>query len=250
MASSAPRSPRRSRERPSAPPRVKRESVDRYLSAIHEMSFTVGPDTPDAGHPVSLVRLSERLGVSDASAWEMLRRLDGAGYVRHERRVVLTQAGVEHAGRVLRARRIIGRFLVETLDYSAAEAHDEAEALAGTATPRMVEMMHLRCGRPERDPDGWPIDPEQARREGASLPTVAAAAPGDRLVLRRLDRAPLAAIATEHEPLTRPGVVLAVVDRPPVAAADDPPSTRVAIDGRSTVLPGRLASALHAAPAS
>lgn len=223
----------------SAPARVKRESIDRYLGAVHALAFPPGADVPEAGRPAALVRISERLGVSDAAAWEMLRRLDGAGYVRHDRKITLTQAGLEHAGRVLRARRVVSAFLVSVLDYSAADAHEESEAVASAATPRMVEMMHLRAGRPERDPDGWCVDVAAERIESHGLVALTDLPQDVAAVLRRVDRNAGGPIPASAEGALAPGT-------PVTRLCDDGEDVRVALgSGPPLVLPRRLAAAIH-----
>ena len=100
------------------------------------------------------------LGVSRASAGEMLKRLEADGLVeRGERKeAILTEAGRERAERAVRKHRIIERLLTDFMGYTAAEAHVHADELGDTFSDDMVERIRERLGNPERCPHGWPID--------------------------------------------------------------------------------------------
>ena len=62
------------------------------------------------------------LGVSRASAGEMLKRLEAEGLVERgeQKEAILTPEGAERARRVVRKHRIIERFLTDFMGYTAA----------------------------------------------------------------------------------------------------------------------------------
>jgi DtxR family Mn-dependent transcriptional regulator len=128
------------------------------------------------------------LGVSRASAGEMLKRLEADGLVeRGERKeVILTPAGREAAEHVIRRHRLIERLLTDFMGYTGAEAHVHADALADTFTDDMIERVRERLGNPDRCPHGWPVDPEVEQAENRELVALADVEPGTRATIVRL----------------------------------------------------------------
>jgi Mn-dependent DtxR family transcriptional regulator len=164
-------------------------SVDEYLETIYFLAFPIGEYTPrGAGSPPLASRVAEMLGVSRASAGEMLKRLESEGLIeRGERKeALLTGTGRERAERVVRKHRIIERLLTDFMGYTGAEAHERADQLGDTFTDEMVERIDERLGHPRRCPHGWPVEPDVEQAENAELAPLAALAPGDRATIVRL----------------------------------------------------------------
>src|SRR5919199_3749069 len=164
-------------------------SVDEYLETIYFLAFPIAeyrPHTP--GSPTLASRVAEMLGVSRASAGEMLKRLEAEGLVeRGERKeAILTAAGRERAERVVRKHRIIERLLTDFMGYTGAEAHEHADELGDTFTDEMVERIDERLGRPERCPHGWPVDPGAEQAENRELAPLSDVPPGSRATIVRL----------------------------------------------------------------
>ncbi len=87
-------------------------SVDEYLETIYFLAFPIGEyrlASNDSGAIAS--RVAEMLGVSRASAGEMLKRLESDGLLeRGERKeAILTETGRERAEKVVRKHRLIER---------------------------------------------------------------------------------------------------------------------------------------------
>src|SRR3954466_15696920 len=132
-------------------------SVDEYLETIYFLAFPIGEYRPqDTKLPTLASRVAEMLGVSRASAGEMLKRLEADGLVeRGERKeAILTPAGTERARRVVRKHRIIERLLTDFMGYSAAEAHVYADELGGTFSEEMIDRIDDKLCHPERCPHG------------------------------------------------------------------------------------------------
>jgi DtxR family Mn-dependent transcriptional regulator len=166
-----------------------RHSVDEYLETIYFLAFPIGEYTPrGAGSPPLASRVAEMLGVSRASAGEMLKRLEAEGLiVRGARKeALLTESGRARAERVVRRHRIIERLLTDFMGYTAYEAHERADELGDTFDDEMVERIDDRLGHPERCPHGWPVDPEFEQAENESLAPLATLAPGTRATIVRL----------------------------------------------------------------
>jgi DtxR family Mn-dependent transcriptional regulator len=151
--------------------RAQGHSVDEYLETIYFLAFPIGEYRPSTGSTAIASRVAEMLGVSRASAGEMLKRLEVDGLVERgeQKEAILTEAGIERANRVVRKHRIIERFLTDFMGYTAAESHVQADELGDTFTDEMIERINERLGRPERCPHGWPVEPEAEQAENAVL---------------------------------------------------------------------------------
>jgi DtxR family Mn-dependent transcriptional regulator len=164
-------------------------SVDEYLETIYFLAFPIGEYRPSASGNLALAsRVAEMLGVSRASAGEMLKRLEGDGLVeRGERKeAILTASGRERAERVVRKHRIIERLLTDFMGYTAAEAHVHADELGDTFSDDMVARIDERLGHPDRCPHGWPVDPEVEQAENRDLAPLSDLGPGARATIVRL----------------------------------------------------------------
>ena len=158
-----------------------RHSVDEYLETIYFLATPIGEYRPKAsGSPTLAARVAEMLGVSRASAGEMLKRLEADGLIeRGERReAILTEPGRERAEQVIRKHRIIERLLTDFMGYTAAEAHVHADELGDTFTDEMIDRMYERLGRPDRCPHGWPVSTELEQSENEGLLTLSELEPG------------------------------------------------------------------------
>jgi len=164
-------------------------SVDDYLETIYFLAFPIGEYTPRGADSLPLAsRVAEMLGVSRASAGEMLKRLEAEGLIERGARkeALLTATGRERAERVVRKHRIIERLLTDFMGYTGAEAHERADALGDTFTEEMIERIDERLGRPERCPHGWPVDPAFEQEENRYLVPLASLEPGARATIVRL----------------------------------------------------------------
>ena len=151
-------------------------SVDEYLETIYFLAFPIGEYRPrSSGNPTLASRVAEMLGVSRASAGEMLKRLESEGLVERgeQKEAILTAAGRERAEKVVRKHRIIERLLTDFMGYTAAEAHVHADELGDTFTDDMVARIDEKLGHPDRCPHGWPVDPDFEQEENRELAPLA-----------------------------------------------------------------------------
>jgi DtxR family Mn-dependent transcriptional regulator len=164
-------------------------SVDEYLETIYFLAFPIGEYRPQSsGSPTLASRVAEMLGVSRASAGEMLKRLEGEGLVERgeHKEAILTKTGRLRAETVVRKHRIIERLLTDFMGYTAAEAHVHADELGDTFSDEMVERIEEKLGHPDRCPHGWPVDTEAEQAENKELAPLAALEPGQRATIVRL----------------------------------------------------------------
>ena len=151
-------------------------SVDEYLETIYFLAFPIGEYRPDPNSSAAIAsRVAEMLGVSRASAGEMLKRLEVDGLVERgeQKEAILTPTGIERAQRVVRRHRLIERLLTDFMGYTAAEAHVHADELGDTFSDDMVERINERLGYPDRCPHGWPIETDVEQTENAELVSLA-----------------------------------------------------------------------------
>src|SRR3954468_12692329 len=164
-------------------------SVDEYLETIYFLAFPIGEYRPaETELPTLASRVAEMLGVSRASAGEMLKRLEADGLIERGARkeALLTEAGRAPADGVVRKHRIIERLLTDFMGYTGYESHERADALGDTFTDEMIERIDERLGHPERCPHGWPVDPGTEQAENAELAPLATLTPGTRATIVRL----------------------------------------------------------------
>jgi DtxR family Mn-dependent transcriptional regulator len=164
-------------------------SVDEYLETIYFLAFPIGEYRPQAsGAPTLAARVAEMLGVSRASAGEMLKRLEAEGLVERgeHKEAILTPKGRERAERVVRRHRLVERLLTDFMGYTAAEAHVHADEIGESFSEDMIERIDERLGHPERCPHGWPLDTEAEQAENRELAPLADLAPGTRAEIVRL----------------------------------------------------------------
>ena len=164
-------------------------SVDEYLETIYFLAFPIGEYRPqDTALPTLASRVAEMLGVSRASAGEMLKRLEADGLVERgeHKEALLTKTGRARAERAVRKHRIIERLLTDFMGYTAAEAHVHADELGETFSDDMVERIEEKLGHPDRCPHGWPVDTKVEQAENLELEPLSALAPGSAATIVRL----------------------------------------------------------------
>jgi DtxR family Mn-dependent transcriptional regulator len=164
-------------------------SVEDYIETIYFLAFPVGEYRPATkGASTLAVRVADMLGVSRASAGEMLKRMEADGLIERgeHKEAILTPKGRELAERVVRRHRIIERLLTDFMGYTPAESHVQADLLGDTFTDEMIERIARQLGNPDRCPHGWPVDTEFEQAENRELAPLADLDPGTRAQVVRL----------------------------------------------------------------
>jgi DtxR family Mn-dependent transcriptional regulator len=164
-------------------------SIDEYLETIYFLAFPIGEyRSAGVGSPTLASRVAEMLGVSRASAGEMLKRLEAEGLVERgeHKEAILTESGRVRAELVVRRHRIIECWLTGFLGYTAAEAHVHADDLGDSFSDEMIERMHEKLGRPARCPHGWPVETAFEQEENRGLAALSELAAGESAEIVRL----------------------------------------------------------------
>jgi DtxR family transcriptional regulator, Mn-dependent transcriptional regulator len=221
-------------------------SVDEYLETIYFLAFPIGEYRPlNTGSPTLASRVAEMLGVSRASAGEMLKRLEADGLIERgkHKEALLTAAGRRRAERVVRKHRIIERLLTDFMGYSAAEAHVHADELGDTFSEDMVERIATRLGNPERCPHGWPVDPDFEQAENEELVALAELGEGQKATVVRLAEHDGELLHWFYDQGLEPGTKLQLTAADPAAG-----SFRVRLDGREEMVAEKAAAGLFVRP--
>src|SRR5207237_3154714 len=223
-------------------------SVDEYLETIYFLAFPIGEYRPQStGSPTIASRVAEMLGVSRASAGEMLKRLEGEGLIERgeQREAILTATGRARAETVVRKHRIIERLLTDFMGYTAAEAHVHADELGETFTDDMVERIEAKLGHPDRCPHGWPVDTDVEQRENLELEPLSALEPGAAATIVRLAEHDGDLLHWFYEEGFVPGVQIEVRAAEPAAG-----QFRVKLDGTEKSIGEKAAAGLFVKPAA
>ncbi len=223
-------------------------SIDEYLETIYFLAFPIGEYRPETkGSPTLAVRVADMLGVSRASAGEMLKRLEADGLVERgeQKEAILTPKGRELAERVVRRHRIIERLLTDFMGYTPAESHVQADVLGDTFTDEMIERIAERLGNPERCPHGWPVDTTFEQAENRELEPLADLEPGTRAEVVRLAEHDGGLLHWYYDAGLVPGTTIELRE----AAPDDGRFT-VRLDGGERALGEKAAAGLFVRPAA
>ena len=212
-------------------------AVEDYLKAVWMLQ--------QSEVPVSISRISERLGVTTAAVRAMVKRLAEQGLLRHKpyHGVELTAAGEMEGLRVIRRHRILELFLTEVLSYELDRVHEEAERLEHAVSDHVIERLAHLLGNPQRDPHGSAIPTIEGEVDPVVYPTLADAAPGvaGRVVeVSVQDTEDLRCLGSLD---LYPGARVEVVDRATIEG-----SISLIVNGASRALSRELAEQVHMAP--
>lgn len=155
-------------------------------SEAEEMYLITVARATEAGRtgPIPVAAIAETLGVSVASANEMVRKLAGRDLVTYEpyRGVSLTEFGEQVANRVLRIRRLWATFLAEHLGFDPIEADAQACDLEHVTTADAADRLAEFLG----DPAAGPLGGQIPHRDSGPARSLADVAVGEMAVVRDL----------------------------------------------------------------
>lgn len=131
------------------------ESVQDYLKAIYMLANS--PDTGDGVVTTSL--LAERMGVSAASATNMIKKLADIRLAEHMpyQGVELTEAGKKVSLEIIRHHRLLELYLSEALGFAWDEVDAEADRLEHAISEDFEDRIDRALGSPIVGAHGEPI---------------------------------------------------------------------------------------------
>lgn len=117
--------------------------------------------------------IARAMQLSAPTVHEMIGRLEGDGYVKRnkDKTISFTEAGLDHAAKIVRRHRLIERFLTDVLGIPWHDCHEEAERLGHAISPTLEERMLAAVGDATTCPHGHPFV-EEEREPGAPLSDV------------------------------------------------------------------------------
>jgi DtxR family Mn-dependent transcriptional regulator len=209
------------------------QAIQDYLKSIYKLR--------GAGDGVSTTAIAERMGVSAASATNMVKKLARLRLVEHTpyRGVVLTPGGEKVALEVIRHHRLLELYLSEMLGVSLDKVDEEAERLEHVLSEDLEERIAQTLGDPTHDPHGHPIPSREGRLDEASFPVLADLRGGAAVTIVHVsdqDPAVLRRLAADG---LLPGTNLRVVN------VDEVGGMRVRLDGEERHVPRELAQAVQ-----
>ncbi|CAM4215816.1 metal-dependent transcriptional regulator [Erysipelothrix inopinata] len=128
--------------------------------------------TNEKNRKLSNKELAERLSVSPASASEMIKKLIESKHVEKDPKLglKLTDIGTSEAKSLVRKHRLWEVFLVNHLDYSWTEVHDDAEVLEHVTSDLLADRLSQFLGNPEYCPHGSKIYGNYTGGKDLSIP--------------------------------------------------------------------------------
>ncbi|WP_338368682.1 metal-dependent transcriptional regulator [Enterococcus faecium] len=120
-----------------------------------KINLELGGDTTKVNNK----QIVSSLDVSAASVSEMISKLVKEELVEHSpyQGVQLTASGLQKASSLIRKHRLWEVFLVEHLDYSWNEVHDDAEVLEHVTSEHLADHLENYLNHPEHCPHGGSI---------------------------------------------------------------------------------------------
>jgi DtxR family transcriptional regulator, Mn-dependent transcriptional regulator len=146
----------------STAPATPSESTEMYLKTLAELGAGL--------EPIPIARVAERLGVTQVSANEMMKRLAERDLLAHlpYKGVTLTAAGRRLAHDVIRRQRLWECFLVDQLGIAWERAYELACSLEHATAPEVADALAEYLGQPTLCPHGYPIPDRNGRLASVS----------------------------------------------------------------------------------
>lgn len=147
-----------------------------YAEAIWEIE--------ELGIPVIQARIADWLGVSRASANEMVHRMKDDGLVEIDEEIKLTEEGRHLAAVIVRRHRLAERFLTDILKLPWDKVHAEAEVWETTISDQVEQAMWDALEDPQTCPHGNPIP--GAGYQPPKMKPISSMEPGEVRALERI----------------------------------------------------------------
>lgn len=184
------------------------ESTEMYLKAMSELG----------DRDVAIARLAERLGVTNVSANEMMRRLGDQGLVTHApyKGVTLTKKGREVASNVIRRQRLWERFLYDHLKIEWALVYELACSLEHATAPEVTEALAEFLHHPKTCPRGNPIPDADGRFTPLGGRSLSEVSVGDSTVVLAVNATATDVLKYLQEKKIMPGQKIKILEAAPL----------------------------------
>lgn len=146
--------------------------VGEYLEAVYKLG--------EGASPVAVPALAERLGITSASANEMVRKLAERGLLVYEpyKGVTLTEEGRRQALSVIRRHRLWERFLADFLGMAWDQVHEEACRLEHATSAHLEQRLAEFLDAPDTCPHGHAMPSAEGTLEPGEMLAITDLEPG------------------------------------------------------------------------
>lgn len=181
------------------------KAIEDYLKVIYKLE--------QSGETVTTGAIAERLGVAQASATNMVKKLARLRLVQHTpyRQIQLTPGGKKVALEVVRHHRLLELYLSQVLGVSLDRVDAEAERLEHVLSEDVEERIAQSLGEPTRDPHGDPIPARDGTVEQLRHAVLADLEPGQKGTIVRVSDSDPAILRDLADSGMLPGTELEVV---------------------------------------
>ncbi len=127
-------------------------AIENFVKAIYKNDKNTSNDTKPGN-------IAKKLGVSNAAATDMAKKLAAKGILHYEKyqELRLTDKGTKMALNVVRKHRLWESLLFKMFDMSLHEIHRESELLEHQTSDFLADKISEYLGNPKFDPHGDPI---------------------------------------------------------------------------------------------
>jgi DtxR family transcriptional regulator, Mn-dependent transcriptional regulator len=159
-------------------------TIENYVKAIYQLTYA----EKDKDRAAATGALAAALHVSPSSVTSMLKTLHDSGLAEHRpyEGARLTEKGKLLALRVLRRHRLIELFLVQTLNLSWDEVHEEAEHMEHAVSDLLIDRIDQFLNFPELDPHGDPIPRSDGSMTTTQQTPLSECCSGSPMILQRV----------------------------------------------------------------
>lgn len=156
------------------------KSLEDYLKNIYSIRNSDGKVTTSI--------LAERLKISPAAVSDMISKLSKSGYIKNipYKGFELTKKGSAIAINLVRKHRIWEVFLVEQLNYTWENVHNEAENLEHASSDELISKLEKFLEYPKFDPHGHPIPDTEGRIQEVNTIPASNLNTGDTAVIKQV----------------------------------------------------------------
>ena len=133
-------------------------STDNFLKAVYKIQV-------EEMENATSTRLANHLDISNAAITDMAKNLAKKNLVHYKKykAVELTSEGKIRALKIIRKHRLWELFLMQVLNYSWYEVHQDAEMLEHQTSDLLLDRLYQFLGQPAFDPHGEPIPDGQGK---------------------------------------------------------------------------------------
>ncbi len=207
-------------------------AMEDYLKVIYKLQ--------ESGGSASTSAVAGRMGVSAASATNMVKRLARQRLLVHRpyRGFVLTAAGRRVALETIRHHRLLELYLARQLGVSLDRVHHEADQLEHVLSDDVEARIAATLGEPTRDPHGDPIPARDGTVRDVRYPSLTQVPPGASGIVDRVSDRSADALRRLASLGVLPGAAVRALARLSGGRV------RVDVDGHTLILPRELAEAV------